>query len=140
MNRSDRTNHVNGTNGFYDGDALLSDTEYGDTGNRDQYHKNMRQYDKRNDEEETALAVAVNNDQNFDSNNSGTPPPPDDNERDAPSATTRRKQLQDELVQRIIADAKNNRSVVIQLKNKGIIKLPDELLHLSHIEVRYISN
>ena len=61
--------------------------------------------------------------------------PPLENDRDVPSAQTRRKLKLKEAIASQIAEAKALGSVSLDLCNKELRKIPDELLELSQLEV-----
>ena len=69
---------------------------------------------------------------------SSTPPPPEDNERDASSAMTIHRKKEEEVVIRSIAAAKFQESRVLDLREKALRRVPNELLELSQLEVGFV--
>ena len=69
------------------------------------------------------------------SDSSDTPPPPRDNRRDADSAMTRQRKENNDYVTQIIADAKERRAIVLELREQGLKRIPEEVLELSHLQV-----
>ena len=57
------------------------------------------------------------------------------NGRGAPSADTRKRQAQEETVRKRIFEANETGSIILELNNLGIHKIPPELLELRNLEV-----
>ena len=60
---------------------------------------------------------------------------PEPNGRGIPSADTRKRQAQEETVRIRISQARQHGSIILELNNLGIQKIPPELLELRNLEV-----
>ncbi len=75
-----------------------------------------------------------NQNHNVSDSDPGTPPAPP-NDRDAMSATARKRNIDAERVLNLIQAAANHGATVLDLCNRSINTIPNELLELSNLQV-----
>lgn len=64
--------------------------------------------------------------------------PPPENGRDMPSAQTRKKQKEIEVVNRVIGENRARLSVSLDLSKKALQHVPEDILHLKHLQYLYL--